>query len=135
MSQGEVERWSVSSVEETPTNQSQTLIVSPAPSIIPTGSPTVSDIIIGSTPRQEDESRVQTDPGEIKIPKCCETHLKLFSKCWIFVKYDLFYTIFQLFMPSHADFLSVGAESISNPPISSSSPLSETLCIPQTGNF
>ncbi|XP_071352730.1 WD repeat-containing protein 62 isoform X2 [Trachinotus anak] len=81
MSQGGVGRWSVSSVEATPTNQNQTLIVSPAPSITPIVMPTTCDIITSevtftsasdittsSTSRQGDspgqaETRIQTDTG------------------------------------------------------------------------
>ncbi|KAI3354531.1 hypothetical protein L3Q82_018513 [Scortum barcoo] len=69
----ETRRWSISSVEETPTNQNQTLILSPTPSITPTATPTACDIIppdIITCPasRQVEgpggsETRTQTDPG------------------------------------------------------------------------
>ncbi|XP_073344459.1 WD repeat-containing protein 62 isoform X2 [Pagrus major] len=84
-STGEAGRWSVSSAEETPTNQNQTLtfIQSPASSITLTATPTACDII-------------QTDP--VSDP-------------------------------------SAGADSSSSdPPTSSSSPLTETLRPPQTGS-
>lgn len=47
MSSGEAGRWSISSAEETPTNQNQTLtfIQSPASSITLTATPTACDII------------------------------------------------------------------------------------------
>ncbi|XP_041797432.1 WD repeat-containing protein 62 isoform X3 [Chelmon rostratus] len=65
MPPGEVGRWSVSSVEETPTNQSQTLIQTPATS---TDTPTSCDISSGTASRMEDspggsETRIQNDPG------------------------------------------------------------------------
>lgn len=67
MSPGDCGRWSVSSVEETPTNPSETLILSPAPSLTPTGTPTDCDIIACSSSRWGDgpggsETRIQTDP-------------------------------------------------------------------------
>ncbi|XP_039986546.1 WD repeat-containing protein 62 isoform X2 [Xiphias gladius] len=81
MPQDGVGRWSVSSIEETLTNQNQTVIVSPAPSITPTTTPAACDIIThdittsasapdittDSASRQGDdpggtETRTQTDP-------------------------------------------------------------------------
>ncbi|XP_054462647.1 WD repeat-containing protein 62 isoform X2 [Anoplopoma fimbria] len=106
MSQGGVRRFSMSSVEETLTNQNQTLILSPSTSITPTATPTACDIITSditscSASRKEEgpggsETRIRTDP--VSDP-------------------------------------SLGAESVSSdPPISSSSPLSEKPRPPQTGS-
>ncbi|KAE8294828.1 WD repeat-containing protein 62 [Larimichthys crocea] len=67
MSLSEGSRWSVSSVDEMLTSQNQTVIQSPAPSITPTGTPTVCDIITCSTSTRGEspggsETRIQTDP-------------------------------------------------------------------------
>ncbi|XP_076590644.1 WD repeat-containing protein 62 isoform X3 [Chaetodon auriga] len=108
MSPGEVGRWSVSSVEETPTNQSQTLIQTPAPSA---DTPTSCDIISCSDSRLAEgpggsETRIQTDPGQ--RGEICRLN---------------FYS-------------SVGDKSSSSelPTSSSSSSLSETLRPPLTGS-
>lgn len=54
-------------MEETPTNHNQTLTYSPTPSLTPTDTPMLSDIIPCSAPQQEGEaqSRIQTDPGTV----------------------------------------------------------------------
>ncbi|XP_044209771.1 WD repeat-containing protein 62 isoform X2 [Thunnus albacares] len=72
-------RWSVSSVEETPTNQNRTLIFNPAPSVTPAATPTPCDVIASDViTRQADgpgpETRIQTDPvSELSEapPTCC----------------------------------------------------------------
>lgn len=54
-------------MEETPTNQNRTLTYSPTPSLTPTDTPTLCDIIPCSASQQEGEaqSTIQTDPGTV----------------------------------------------------------------------
>ncbi|XP_070685010.1 WD repeat-containing protein 62 isoform X2 [Pempheris klunzingeri] len=56
-------RWSVSSVEESLTNQNQTLVFSPASSVTPTATPTPCDIIACFA----SETRNQTDPVSVSV--------------------------------------------------------------------
>ncbi|XP_068173513.1 WD repeat-containing protein 62-like isoform X2 [Antennarius striatus] len=61
---GGFRQWSVSSVEDTPTNQNQTLIQVPAPS----STSSLCDLSASSAPKQEEgpvgsETRTRTDPG------------------------------------------------------------------------
>ncbi|GLD65736.1 mitogen-activated protein kinase-binding protein 1-like protein, partial [Lates japonicus] len=117
-SQGGVERWSVSSSEATPTNQNQTLILSPAPSITPTATPTTCDITISDIITSAIASEITTASGQGGGVKGTETRIQT----------DRVSTDDVSKQPVGAD------SSSSDPPTSSSSPLSERLGLPQTGS-
>lgn len=83
-----VRRRSISSVDETLTNQNLTLILSPAPSITPTTTATTCDIVTCPTTTKEEgpggsETRIQTDPGN-----------KQTDVLWIFI-YGNIYVFFS----------------------------------------
>lgn len=75
-SQGGVERCSVSSSEATPTNQNQTLILSPAPSITPTATPTTCDITISDIITSAIVSDITTASGQGGGVKGAETRIQ-----------------------------------------------------------
>lgn len=123
MSLSEGSRWSVSSVDEMLTSQNQTVIQSPAPSITPTGTPTVCDIITCSTSTQGEspggsETRIQTDPGETDPGETDRQNVT-----FLFFKFTIFSIFFLVPSDPSADL-----------PSSSSSPLLKTLRPLQTGN-
>nr|XP_046246031.1 WD repeat-containing protein 62 isoform X3 [Scatophagus argus] len=121
MSLCEVGRWSVSSVEETPTNQ--TVIQSSAPSSTPTGTPTICDIISCSASMQEEgpggpETRIQTDP--VSDPSGGVESSSSDPSGGV--------------ESSSSDPSGDVESSSSDLPAASSSPLSEKLRLPQTGS-